>query len=238
MASLPERALNFAWENIASRPKSAIFDGRSKARLYGPPVARADQIELLTSLSNQAFENGRVLGSHISVGVVLGATLTPDFSTVRESFSDPLGTFSSEFSSGPRSFLGGPMFEVALPKEFFVEFDAILTPVSSHSQGGFVGGSFLYNTTVVTWNLPLLGKYKFRVRGVKPFVEAGPSFRDASAVRGASPYGATAGLGIETHFRRVKIAPAVRYTYWGPNSPVPPYLPIRNQVELLAGFFF
>ena len=200
---------------------------------------RSDQVELLLSLSNSGFEKGRVLGSHVSVGVVAGATLTPNFSTVQESFGD----FGTVYSSGPRNFLVGPMVEIALPKGLFVELDAIHTPVSSHLQGNFDGGAFSSATTVTTWNLPLLGKYKFKVRGVRPFIEAGPSFRDASAVRWASPHGVTAGVGVETHFRRLKIAPAVRYTYWGPNSPGldQPYLtfvPIRNQVELLGGFFF
>jgi hypothetical protein len=51
-----------------------------------------------------------------------------------------------------------------------------------------------------------------------------------------SPFGPTAGAGIETHFRRLKIAPEVRYTYWGPEFGPP--VPRRSQTELLAGFFF
>lgn len=56
---------------------------------------------------------------------------------------------------------------------------------------------------------------------------------------GSSAFGVTAGAGFETHFRRLAIAPVVRYTYWGRNSPDFPraFLSFRNQIEVLGGIF-
>jgi hypothetical protein len=56
----------------------------------------------------------------------------------------------------------------------------------------------------------------------------------------SSPYGVTAGAGIEAHLWRLAIAPSVRYTHWGRNSPSVggPYAPFQNQVAVLAGFSF
>jgi Outer membrane protein beta-barrel domain len=200
---------------------------------YGSVATLPNQIELLTSFSTGAFsEGGHALGGSVSLGVVIGATLTPDARTYTGSSTsiggDQITTFTDSFSAG--TFLVGPMVEIALAKGFFLEGDAIDWPVHDGYQ---------FNT-ISSWNFPVLGKYKFSMRRVKPFVEAGPSFRLATELTGTSPYGVTAGAGIETHFGRVKIALGVRYTHWGQNAPNYPgtLLPYRNQAALLAGFFF
>jgi hypothetical protein len=87
-----------------------------------------------------------------------------------------------------------------------------------------------------TWELPVLGKYRVGgMRRVRPFLEAGPSFRVEDLLVGSSRYGAAAGAGVETHYRRVTIAPALRYTHWGRNVEFGPF---ENQLELLAAFAF
>jgi hypothetical protein len=66
-----------------------------------------------------------------------------------------------------------------------------------------------------------------------------PAFRLATELIGSSPYGVTAGAGIETRVWRLAIAPAVRYTHWGRNSlNLTDFVPFQNQVEALAGFSF
>lgn len=221
---------------------------------FGTPLTRSDQIELLTSFSTGEVTQGeRALARRISFGVVAGGTLSPDFRSAQSSGSYTFisGTqtstdvYSYFDSSGPRSFLVGPMIEIAIAKGFSVEADAIYRPMHASYRDDNNGVTFSSNQTISVWNYPVLGKYKFSTHGWKPFVEAGPSFRLTHELRQdlgskVSPFGATAGVGIETHFRRLKIAPAVRYTYWGANSPEGPgaFLPYRNQVELLGGFFF
>jgi hypothetical protein len=202
---------------------------------------RPDQIELLTSFSTGVFPEGGRFLTRISVGAVAGATLSPDFRTVQESFTlingSQTSTIAFSDSSGPRSFLVGPMVEIALAKGFFLEGDAIYRPMRSRSETDTNGEISSGSATIETWNVPVLGKYKFSVRGLKPFLEAGPSFRFATALSGSSPFGVTAGAGIETHFRRLAIAPVVRYTYWGRNS-LGSAQPFRNQIEVVGGFSF
>jgi hypothetical protein len=192
-------------------------------------VTRSDQIELLTSFSTGAFEGVRAFSSRVSVGVIAGATLTPDFRSFQSS-GDTFGgsPFFFSFSSSPGAFLIGPTVEVALARGFFLEGDAIHQPMH-------------FTSTINTWAFPVLGKYKFSTtHGMTPFLEAGPAFRDAPELTDSSPYGVTAGAGIEMRWWRMAIAPSVRYTHWGRNSSpfAGPFAPFENQVAVLAGFSF
>lgn len=201
-------------------------------------VTRPDQIELLTSFSTGSFEQGRPFGSHIALGVVAGATLTPDYRTFE--FLNGTGTFGETLSSNPGAFLVGPMLEVAIARGFLFEGDAIHQPMIESVRFD-LDGSFSSNTqSTPTWSFPLLGKYKFRAHGVSPFVEAGPAFRVARYVDDTSPYGVAAGVGVERRVWRMAIAPSVRFTHW--DRPSPGYsgdlVPFQNQVEFLAGAAF
>ena len=202
------------------------------------PSTRSDQVELLASFSTRAFEGGRAFGPHISLGVVAGATLTPDFRNV--TYSQTFA-FTDLFTSSPGAFLLGPMVEVAIARGVFFEGDAIHQPMRSTLRAGFNGVISSSTRSINSWSFPLLGKYKFSTHGMQPFVEAGPAFREgATELARSSPYGVTAGAGIETHLWRLAIAPSVRYTHWSRNSPSfgGPYAPFQNQVAVLGGFSF
>jgi hypothetical protein len=192
------------------------------------PVSRADQVELLTSFSTGTFAGGgRAFSRRVSVGVVAGATVTPDLRTERSPF------LNGSFSSRTPSFLLGAMVEAAIARGVFIEGDAIHQPITPTFGGAQENGS------INTWDFPVLGKYKFPKHGVKPFVEAGPAFRGAKALLGSSPYGVTAGVGIETHVWRLAVAPAVRYTHWAPNAGSGfSFAGFQNQVAALAGVSF
>ena len=70
--------------------------------------------------------------------------------------------------------------------------------------------------TVVTWQFPVLVKYKFPLGRLSPFLEGGPSFRSAGNLNRSDPshVGVSAGVGVEAQWRRLRIAPRVRYTRW------------------------
>jgi len=201
------------------------------------PFTRSDQLELLTSVSTAGFEGGHAFGPHVSLGVVAGATLSPDFRSVTVSQTS---AFTDSFSSNPGAFLLGPMVEVAIAQGFFFEGDALHQPMLSTSRGGFNGDISSHTQSFNTWSFPLLGKYKFSTHGMKPFLEAGPAFRDVPEPQGLSSYGVTAGAGIEAHWWRMAIAPSVRYTHWGRYSPAVAgaIVPFENQVAVLAGLSF
>jgi hypothetical protein len=52
---------------------------------------------------------------------------------------------------------------------------------------------------VVTWEFSVMVKYRFSLPILKPFVEAGPTFRTAGNLNGTSPsnHGFTVGVGVE-----------------------------------------
>jgi hypothetical protein len=100
---------------------------------------------------------------------------------------------------------------------------------------------------VLTWEFPVLAKYKFRPsRAMRPFVELGPAFRTDGNFNGPRPshYGVTGGAGVETRLGKVKISPLVRYTRWAKER-APPSLQspsdrstFLNQVQCLVAFSF
>jgi len=69
--------------------------------------------------------------------------------------------------------------------------------------------------TEFTWEFPILGKYQMSGGRMKPFIEAGPSFRPAE---NREQTGVTAGAGFELPLRTMRLAPALRYSHWGYNG--------------------
>jgi hypothetical protein len=137
------------------------------------------------------------------------------------------------------------MVELNLPLHLSVEADALYRPLSLASYISLDNGvnTAVARSRVITWEFPLLVKYKFPFPVVKPFVELGPSFRAAGNMNGTSPsgYGVTLGGGVEAHLLRLKIAPQLRYTHWAPDNTSPSLiLPVtnQNQVEFLVGLSF
>ncbi len=93
---------------------------------------------------------------------------------------------------------------------------------------------------MVTWQFPVLAKYRLGSRLASPFFEAGPSFRVAGNKNGSSPstYGVTGGIGIEGRLGRFSIGPVARYTHWA-RDPLFTNVPSRpNQLELLIALSF
>jgi hypothetical protein len=147
------------------------------------------------------------------------------------------------------------MVEFGLPWHLSVEIDGLYRPLNFTSASVNPDGSLnsVAPNTVVTWEFPVLAKYRFSLHVVKPFVEAGPSFRTSGNLNGASPsnHGFTIGAGVEGRLRKLRIAPTLRYTRWatddlqcfvvprsGCSSDVQQPLTLRNQAEFLVGFSF
>jgi hypothetical protein len=188
--------------------------------------SKPNQLELLLGFRVAAESDLHPLGRHFSIGVAAGAGLTD-----------------------VRSRIIGPMVEFALPKGFALEADALYHPLRSHSAPSFgvigsgtgVSGSSSssnsgYQGSGLTWELPVLAKYRFPTPILRPFVEAGPSFRLGGNV---SRHGITAGVGVEARLSVLRIAPSVRYTHWARDYPNCPYCGTNpNQAEVLVGFAF
>lgn len=191
--------------------------------------------------------------SWISVGVKGGVPLNDPFAdrtynfviaTIPSPFGPPgIASQTSTFSTGSRGLVLGPTLEVQLPFGLAAEFDALYRPMIANVQSttflplGFAMNEPALPIKVDVWEFPLLAKYRLPVRSLKPYLEAGPSFR-ASNAQHISAKGVSAGVGVETRVGRFRIAPEIRYTHWGSDGNYTTfYHPTSypNQLELLAG---
>ena len=202
--------------------------------------------------SGVVFTSGESSSSHsaaraFSFGVVGGAALTDAFGHESSGFIalPGGGTQPTRLRSYStlKDYAIGPMVDVGLPwRGLSVEINALYRPMNLTMAGVRPDGTphSISPATVVTWQLPVLAKYRFDSDSVKPFIVVGPSFRASGNLNGASPspYGGTAGFGIEMRFLRLRIAPALRYTHWASDPGFTASRTRRNQVEALIGLSF
>ena len=174
-------------------------------------------------------------GQHLSYGVVVGTALTDDFKT---SFSGNAGSGFPQLQTpaGKSAFVGGPMWEWHFSEHVSLEADGLYREM--HYNNEDPPGP---RDAVVTWEFLVLAKYRFssyRFGGasVRPFLEAGGSFRAAGNLNQANPshQGATAGAGFEFPVRKFMIVPTLRYTRWAADTNGVRSRP--DQLELLVGF--
>ncbi len=167
----------------------------------------------------------------ISIGVKAGVPLTDSFNTTT------LGNDVTGYTSS-KNYIVGPMAELKLPFHLSVEADALYRPLNlTINNSGVISGSNHAN-----WEFPILAKYHFSFPIVKPYLEAGPSFRTTSSINYLSNNGVTFGAGVDVHALILRISPEFRYTHWSSDSsPVVgnPYISSKqDQAEFLVGFSF
>ncbi|HVW09607.1 MAG TPA: outer membrane beta-barrel protein [Bryobacteraceae bacterium] len=178
----------------------------------------------------------------ISLGIKGGGALTDAFSDR----SATVGGVTTRTYSPQGDYIVGPMLELHLPMGISAEVDALYRPLHLRTEFASTAGSFSGPGTVNSWEFPILAKYHFGIPFVKPFIEAGPSFRHVSQFAGDTPHLSTNGLalgaGVEAKALFVRIAPEFRYTHWGTDSNrgTSPFTPSSNpnQVEFLIGISF
>jgi len=192
------------------------------------------------------------LGHKVSLGVVAGWSpsdgLRPEsqpYGPLYDPFyriDYPVGStqYDSVNRTGP---IAGVQVAFELPKNFALEVGGMYVPLNAQDFITLPAGTLVRDGnlfTVLTWQFPILAKRKFEVGGAKPFVELGPSFRASGNLNGALPsrVGATAGLGIETFLRGMRVSPTVRYTRWAPDRKQSGRFTNLNRLELLVGLSF
>lgn len=208
----------------------------------------------------------------LSVGVTGGVPVSPHSAvygpaTVEiapsSSTQGPVGTFQAPNDFYQKPYAVGPAVEINLPWNFSFEAGMLyerfhqdvsegITPI----RGG--GADFGYLTSVAAnaFAFPLLAKYNFGRRRIKPFIEAGATLRHLGAFNGEGiqldfylhPNAAafrfdpgkpvdvavTAGAGIRYRVAMLDIVPGIRYLHW--TSPY--YQPVRNQAMLTVTVAF
>lgn len=174
-------------------------------------------------------------GQSFGVGVIGGASLTTDFQ--KTVFPIPYETI---FSSTPKRWIAGAMLELRLPVHLSIEADGlyhelgftsiVVPPVGPPSSS--------FSASVITWEFPVLAKYRFSLPLLKPFIELGPSFRSSAHLHATSPsnHGFAIGAGVEMPVWKLKIAPQIRYLRWAEDGPPLQYLASTkpDQIELLV----
>jgi len=183
-------------------------------------------------------------GQPFSIGLIGGAGLTQDFQNYDVLPNGVFSGYTVVGSSTPERWIGGGTLEVRLPLHLSVEADALFREL--RFKVGFQTGQapprlFAYQH-VVTWEFPVLFKYRFELPRVKPFIEAGPAFRDPYNLSHTNPsnHGFAAGLGVEAHLWKLKIAPQFRYLRWARDQNVPRFglTTVTDQVEFLTAVTF
>jgi hypothetical protein len=206
---------------------------------------RSDQVEFLVAFSYASESAFRPLGGRISIGGVVASTVSADFRPETSTSTGPNGEqYTSQFSAGRRAVVVAPLVEFALTPNLAIEANAIPRSFRTVQTVFDANGAVLYSqsgSSGGTWEFPVLLKRRFQAGSLRPFVTSGPSFR---LPKWSLPiYGGTVGLGVETRWKRLKIAPSVRYTRWGPERTlvpgVRPESGVRHdQVQVMVGWSF
>jgi len=179
------------------------------------------------------------LGQPLSFGIIAGASMTQDFQNREVGIPTPVLAYST-----PKRWMVGGMVALALPLHLSVEADGVYHELEFTRAAVEPNGSLnsVSPAPVVTWEIPVLAKYRFSLPIAKPFVEAGPVFQTAGNLNGASPshYGVAAGVGVEFSEWKLRIAPQVRYSRWVRDQDVTYFAPstVQNQADFLVSVSF
>ena len=137
------------------------------------------------------------------------------------------------------NYIIGPVAEVRVPFGFAFEADGLYHGTQYH----VVNSANNFPTTIdsSSWEIPYLGKFRFPIPLLKPFVVAGGSYRTFNGLPPgitATHNGVVAGAGLELRIKKLRLSGEVRYLRWGE----PPKNDIarlkQDQVELLFGLIF
>jgi hypothetical protein len=193
-----------------------------------------------------------VAAQPIGFGLKLGAPLTDAVN---------LATGSGTLANTATRFTIGPMVDLRLPFGVGIEADLLYRRV---------GADYTFSNTFSAgvhgnqWDVPVLLKYRFPFPIVKPYLEAGPSFRwftnvnhsfaclptctppgPAQISTNSSGAGLTFGGGVEVRLLFIRIAPELRYTRWGSEAfsvgqsdGTTLFHASQNQAEFLVGIHF
>jgi hypothetical protein len=187
-------------------------------------------------------------GQLFSGGIKAGVPLTDFFSTVQSQ--------SYSFNPSTNRYIIGPTAEVHFPFGLGLEVDALYRHMSYTGRGVLNGITSAADFNSGRWEFPVLFKYRFAAKVVRPFVDAGIAWDTLSGVSetvgvlGSSgkltvvhkntTTGFVAGAGFDLHLF-VHIMPEIRYTRWGSAQIIDPTTLLKsnqNQAEFLLGITF
>jgi hypothetical protein len=205
--------------------------------------AVANQLQFLMGIhENSGSLRPTIMGRPLSLGLVVGTGITK----LLKDQTDLM--FQYGVTSDPHTPIAGIRFGLPVTENFSVEVDGLFR--GTHEISGALNPDGSIRRTVhsgsafLTWEFPLLAKYKLPATKVAPVFELGPSVRITAHTHSEnySHHGATAGVGVATRFKKMSISPTLRYTRWAADKTrngreaAPGTRP--NQVEVVVGFTF
>jgi hypothetical protein len=212
--------------------------------ILGLLTPRQDQIAIVVGFSQTAATSTRpsAFGKDVSIGGIVGMGLSDDFPSTLQNVNGIPGSRSFSESKSP---VLGLMIEFEPIKKLFVEVNGLYRPLHLTDEslqsvsGQPISPTRIGRVTVLTWEFPILAKYKFTFGRTKPFFEVGPTLRTSGNLNGANPskYGVTGGAGVEAKWGKVRILPALRYTRWT-NDQTNSSPTNRNQIETVIGISY
>jgi opacity protein-like surface antigen len=183
-----------------------------------------------------------------SFGVRLGVPVTDAFNTVENS--------NYTFNTTTDRYIVGPTAELHLPFGLGLEVDALYRHMS-YTGTGLVGSITGSSVNSGDWEFPLLVKYHFPMKLVRPYIDGGvawdklfgltDSVKDSIAnqsptvVNQNTTAGFVLGAGIDIHIIKIHLMPELRYTRWGSaqfSDPSGLLHSTQNQAEFLVGITF
>ena len=169
-------------------------------------------------------------------------------------------------STTTNRYILGPTAELRLPFGLGVEVDVLYRHFHYNSNSGIsslTSNVTNIDTTSGAWEFPLLAKYRFKGKIVRPFVDAGVSWDKVSGLTQTITSGVNLltkattsnpielskdvtrgfvmGAGVDIRALVIHISPEVRFTRWGAKQFIDPTGIIsskQNQAEFLVGFTF
>jgi len=194
---------------------------------------------------------GAALAQPFSAGIKAGLPLT-----------DFLNVAQGDSTTTTNRYLFGPEVEVRLPHGLSIEFDALYRHFSYANYEPFASSTIITIGSSSNWEFPLVAKYRFRSKTVRPYVEAGVAWDAISGLKNTasetpcsvvcentnyppsvetkSTAGVVVGGGIDIHAFVIHVTPEIRFTRWAQQ-----YFSLdddlhsgQNQVEFLVGVTF
>ena len=210
------------------------------------------------------FSATAALAQPISFGVKAGVPLTDFVSTAKTIGANNYNIFTSHINR----YIVGATGELRLPLGLSIELDALYRRLNYQNNSGSTGittVNTVANTSGNAWEFPLLAKYRFAGKTLRPFLDAGVAWdtlqglkQDVTSVVGPAPTtrtgtstpaelahkttrGYVLGAGLDIKLLVLHIQPEVRFTRWGAQHFVDPNALLHsnlNQGEFLVGITF
>lgn len=149
-------------------------------------------------------------------------------------FNDMFKSENTAATTETKRYIVGPMVELRLPAGLAIEVDALYSRANFKSVTSAAGSIVTAPFNTNAWEFPILLKKKFGgpnagVAAAKPYIGAGANFRRLTGLSKIGSFitgnrsgdvdrngtGFVVGGGVEIRALFVKIAPEVRFTYWG-----------------------